>query len=309
MAAACDPKTAVGSAAAGDVGGAEAAEALVQAGAGDAVGAEAAVYALSVWFSPAFPVGGYAYSSGLEYAVHAGHVGDAEGLQGRIEAMLRLGAGRTEGGFFGAAHGAAWATSTEELHNEHGGPRWSRSPPGLLGTSPEEPHDEQALSRLLAVAERADIQRPTAETALESLAMGSAFLVAAAAAWPHDRLRAFAAALEQEGRQPAYPVAAGAVCGFRRIPLRMSLTAFLHALAANLVSAGVRLIPLGQTEGQRIVAALAPEVAECVEGVVSECEAAEISGGDVLDRLGSATLMVDWESVRHETQRTRLFRS
>ena len=159
------------------------------------------------------------------------------------------------------------------------------------------------------MAERACIQRPTAETALESLAMGSAFLAAAAEAWPDTRLRAFAAALEREGRQPAYPVAAGAVCGFRRIPLRMALTAFLHALAANLVSAGVRLIPLGQTEGQRIIAALAPAVAECVEGVVSEGEEAERSGADVLDCLGSAALMVDWESVQHETQRTRLFRS
>ena len=260
MATACDPKTAVG-------------------------GAEAAVYALSAWFSPAFPVGGYAYSSGLEYAVHAGHVDGAKGLQGRIEAMLRLGAGRTEGGFFYAAHRAAWATSSGE------------------------PHDEPALSKLLAVAERACIQRPTAEAALESLAMGSAFLAAAAEAWPDTRLRAFAAALEREGRQPAYPVAAGAVCGFRRIPLRMALTAFLHALAANLVSAGVRLIPLGQTEGQRIIAALAPAVAECVEGTVSEGEAAERSGADVLDGLGSAALMVDWESVQHETQRTRLFRS
>lgn len=307
MATACDPKTAAERPGTGDAGGAEVAKAetLVRAGrtnAEDAAGAEAAkafmrvggmdvgdaeavVYALSAWFSPAFPVGGYAYSSGLEYAVHAGHVGDGEGLHRRIKAMLRLGAGRTEGGFFYVAHEAAWATS------------------------PDEPHDERALGRLLAVAERACIQRPTAETALESLAMGSAFLAAAAEAWPDARLRAFAAALERESRQPAYPVAAGAVCGFRRIPLRMALTAFLHALAANLVSAGVRLIPLGQTEGQRIIAALAPAVAECVEGAVSEGEAAERSGTDVLDCLGSAALMVDWESVRHETQRTRLFRS
>ena len=293
MTTACNPKTAVRRTGTGYADG----------------GAEAAVYALSAWFSPAFPVGGYAYSSGLEYAVRAGHVGDGEGLQGRIEAMLRLGAGRTESGFFSAAHRAAWATSPEEPDGEHGGPRWSRSPSGPLGTPPEEPDDGQALSRLQAVAERACIQRPTAETALESLAMGAAFLAAAAEAWPDTRLRAFAAALEREGRQPAYPVAAGAVCGFRRIPLRMALTAFLHTLAANLVSAGVRLIPLGQTEGQRIIAALAPAVAECVEGVVSEGEEAERSGADVLDCLGSAALMVDWESVQHETQRTRLFRS
>ena len=76
-------------------------------------------------------------------------------------------------------------------------------------------------------------------------------------------------------------------------------TAFLHAFAANLVSAGVRLVPLGQTEGQRVLGAL--------EGLVHA--AAAEAGSTPLDEVGTAAPVIDWCSMRHETQHTRLFRS
>ena len=115
-------------------------------------------------------------------------------------------------------------------------------------------------------------------------------MAATAAAWPHDAIRPGDCAL---------PVAVGIAAAAHGVDLRSALVAYLQAFAANLVSAGVRLIPLGQSDGQRAIAAL--------ERVV--LAAAETAMAADLDRLGTAAPMVDWCSMRHETQYTRLFRS
>lgn len=224
------------------------------------------VYRLSAWLSPAFPVGAYTYSGGLEYAVEDGRVTDGSMLEAWLSHMLRYGAGRIEGGFFSTAWHAAASGDRVSLEG---------------------------------VIERADAFRPTAELALESTAQGEAFLKAVAAAWPHPGFAILAEALRRQGRKPAYAVAVGATCGFHGVPIDAALVAFLHAVAANLVSAGVRLIPLGQTDGQRVIAALRTVVAETAETV------RDIA----LEDIGAAMPMIDWTSMRHETQYTRLFRS
>ena len=78
-----------------------------------------------------------------------------------------------------------------------------------------------------------------------------------------------------------------------------ALSAFLHGVASNLVSAGVRLIPLGQTDGQRVLAALEAPIAQTAQRALATA----------LDDIGSATLRADIAGMRHETQYTRLFRS
>lgn len=224
------------------------------------------IYKLAAWLSPSFPVGAYTYSSGLEYAVEAALITDAASLEDWLAGMFRYGAGTVEGGFFSIAHRAASAG------------------------------DEDALGDVL---EWADAMRPTAELALESTSQGEAFLRTIRKAWPHQGLETLTALARSRGRKPAYAVAVGATCGFHNVSLEPSLMAFLHALAANLVSAAVRTIPLGQTDGQLVTAALAPELSRCVAAVKDS----------VLDDLGAATSMVDWVSMKHETQYTRLFRS
>ena len=79
----------------------------------------------------------------------------------------------------------------------------------------------------------------------------------------------------------------------------MALVACLNAFVSNIVSAGVRAIPIGQTDGQRVIAALAP----VCEEVAETAPAAE------LDDLGGIALRADIASMKHETQYTRLFRS
>ena len=224
------------------------------------------LYRLSSWLSPSFPVGAYTYSSGLEYAVECGLVADASDLECWLSDMLISGSGAVEGVFFCAAWRAAAAS------------------------------DGAAMK---TVVERADATRASSEMALESAAQGDAFLKAIRDAWPRREYELLDDVLRGFARKPAYSVAVGAVCGFNGIPLRPSLVAFLHALAANLVSAGVRLIPLGQTQGQRVIAGLEAAVERATSAAA--CAA--------MEDIATSTPVIDWTSMRHETQYTRLFRT
>jgi urease accessory protein len=221
---------------------------------------------LLTWLSPAFPVGGYSYSHGIEYAVEAGLIKDAAGLQTWIESILRHGAGRCDMILLGEA----WRA--------------------------ERDRDDRRMENALAYGEAF---RGTAELALESSAQGRAFLDGVRAAWPHPRLDALLRLATDAERTLAYPVVLGVACCVADIGEALSRRAYGHAFAANLVSAGVRLIPLGQSDGLRVLAALE----ETVRAVADE------SAGLSLADLGTATWMVDWASARHETQYTRLFRS
>src|SRR5262249_58921018 len=125
---------------------------------------------------------------------------------------------------------------------------------------------------------------------------GEAFLQITQAAWATPVLDRLTAAWDGP---LAYPVAVAAACAGHGIALVPALHAFLHGVASNLVSAGVRLIPLGQTDGQRVLAAL--------EAVIAE--AAQPALATALDGIGSATPRGAIAGMRHETQYTRLFRS
>lgn len=222
-----------------------------------------ALLRLQIWLSPAFPVGGFSYSHGLEYAVEAGLVCDRATLQDWIGTLLLHGTGRSDGMLLGAA----WRTVRED------------------GAA--------------AVAELAAAFRGTSELARESALQGAAFLAAVRAVWPDAELEDWAGRLAAAGIAPVLPVAVGAVCRCHGVPLATALPLYLQAFAANLVSAAVRLVPLGQTDGLRAIAALEPVIGE----------AAHRSAAADLDELGTATPMLDWCSMRHETQYTRLFRS
>ena len=101
------------------------------------------------------------------------------------------------------------------------------------------------------------------------------------------------------GRAGAYPVAVAVAAAGHNVDCESALAALLQALAANWVSAGVRLIPLGQTDGQRVLAALEPIVRQTAQRALAA----------TLDDIGSAAFRADLASARHETQYTRLFRS
>src|SRR5690349_19511896 len=163
----------------------------------------AALYRLLAWLSPSFPVGAFSYSHGIEAAVEAGRVRDAATLAAWVGAIVRHGAGRIDADLFRDAHRAAASGD---------------------------------IAALTTVAVRADIHRGTAETALESRAQGTAFLATCRAAWPDPFLDAWAEALAAMERQPAYAVAVATAAARSGVDLPAALTAYLHAVAANLVS-------------------------------------------------------------------------
>ncbi len=218
-----------------------------------------ALYRLLSWLSPSYPVGAFAYSHGLEQAVEAGTVTDADSLVHWIETVLMFGTGRVDGVLFREA----WQAAARE--------------------------DWNTLDEL---AELGAAFQPTAEIALEARSQGDAFLTATRKAWP-------APALERLENGAVYAVAVGLACAAHRIALADGLGAYFHAFAANLVSAGVRLIPLGQSDGQAALAALEPAVAKAENQALSA----------PLEDIGSMAPLLDIESMKHETQYSRLFRS
>jgi len=222
-----------------------------------------ALYRLMTWLSPAYPVGAFSYSSGIEWAVEAGDIADAATLRRWLEAMLTAGTGLNDGILFAHAHRATASG------------------------------DDAAL---VETAELAVAFAPTRERFLETTTLGRAFLDVTQAAWPCPAL----ARLPEIWHGPvAYPIAVAAACAGHDVPLVPALHAFVTAQAANWISAGVRLIPLGHTDGQRLVKALEPAVATTAQRALAA----------PLDELGSATFRADIAGARHEAQYTRLFRS
>jgi urease accessory protein len=154
--------------------------------------------------------------------------------------------------------------------------------------------DDDATLR--AVAELAVAQVPSRERFAETTAQGRAFFQATTAAWPCAALDRLPAVWDGP---LAYPVAVGVAAAGHRVPLAIAAPAYLHALAANWISAGVRLIPLGHTDGQRLIAAFEPAVAATARRALDAR----------LDDAGSASFRADLAAMRHESQHTRLFRS
>jgi urease accessory protein len=217
---------------------------------------------LQSWLSPSFPNGAYSYSHGLEWAAEAGYIHDRPSLVDWLEADLCYGSGRNEAVFFSEAY--------------------------RCGVS-----DDRV--KLMRVAELAVASRGTSEFALESSQLAIACLTTLRRVWPDPLLDFFL----QKSIQPVMAVVLGARSARERIPARLALPAFLHSYIANLVIAGVKLIPLGQTDGQLAIA-------ELEHAIFS----ASVQGACVtLDDLGSAGFMVELASIAHETQYTRLFRS
>ena len=214
---------------------------------------------LFAWLSPSYPVGSYAYSHTLEWAVEAGDVTDEASLIAWLTDLMRLGAGCNDAILLCHAHRAIEAGRADDLHT---------------------------------VNELALALAPSAELYLETSQQGRSFLDATLAAWPSPRLPPL------DG-DVAFPVAVGMAAAAHGVPLAVTLQSFLFAMVQTLVSAAIRLAPIGQTGGTQVCAAMAPVVRRLAEAVVDLA----------LDDIGGATFRADLGSFHHENQYTRLFRS
>ncbi|GAA5264227.1 urease accessory protein [Acidiphilium sp. MT5] len=137
------------------------------------------------------------------------------------------------------------------------------------------------------LAEIAQALAPSRELAAETMQQGAAFGLASA---PWN---------EAAAPSRAYPLAVGRLAAHRGIDEEMVVLAYLQAWVANFVSAGVRLIPLGQNAGLAVQAALEPVI-------IAQARA---SRDAPLTALGGFCVAAEIASMRHETQYTRLFRS
>ncbi|MEM7243064.1 MAG: urease accessory protein UreF [Pseudomonadota bacterium] len=200
---------------------------------------------MMAWLSPAFPTGGFAYSHGLEFAVHEGQIEDANALCDWLTTLL--------------THGAGWNDAV------------------LLAAS----------YRGEDVAELASALSTSKERQEETMAQGAAF-----AKTVSNLLRVKIA--------PApLPVVAGTAAKAASIPVQDFLPLYLHSFAANLIHAGIRLIPIGQTDGQQVLNDLFP----VFDAVARKAATSQISD------LGSTAMFADICAMKHETMTTRIFKS
>jgi urease accessory protein len=250
-----------------------------------------ALYRLLAWSSPGYPTGAFSYSHGLEWAVETGDVKNLQGLLDYVTAVLSRGGGWVDAVLF--FH--AWRCASEAAApTKQAALAASSALPGPNSSAISRAHEELDTITQLAAAFRG-----SSETALESRQQGGAFLDATRKAWPHPTLEAFATRQAQTATSVAHCIAVAVACAAHEIPLGPALNAYIHAVAANLVSAGARLIPLGQTQAQIAIAQLAPVITDIAERAQTTS----------LDDLGTAAPAIELCSLRHETQYTRLFRS
>lgn len=200
---------------------------------------------LTQWLSPAFPVGAFAYSHGLEQAICDGDVRDAATLEAWLRLLLEQGSGAV---------------------------------------------DATLLCRALAGEEVADMARALAasrERLEETEKQGAAFVEAVNAIY-------------DEALPPMpLPVAVGVAARRLNLPAEQVAALYLHSFTSNLVSAAVRFVPLGQSEGQRVLSRL-HEVIETVATRAVETP---------LDQIGSAAFGADLAAMRHETLDVRIFKT
>ena len=203
---------------------------------------------LMQWLSPAFPVGAFAYSHGLEQVIADGTVRDAQTLRQWLSDLLTHGSGRADAILLAVAY------------------------------STEDPSEIDATARAFAAS---------AERLMETDLQGGAFCDTVRAVW----------GLPLQGL--TYPVAVGCAARAIGIPLAWTLPLYLQAFAGNLISAAQRTLPLGQTDGQRVLAGLSNTISSV----------AKDNKGASLDHLSSTSFAADIASMRHETQQPRIFRS
>jgi urease accessory protein len=216
----------------------------------------AALQKLLTWLSPAFPVGTFAWSAGLETAIAEGAVSDSGTMENWLSGSLRHGGFRSDAILLAHAFRRA-----------------------------------RAAAELCALADLCLALAPSSERVAELCTVGGSFVVAACA-WP--------APLPPVLPEPCpYPIAFGALAAAHGIELGDALLGFLTAAVHSQVSVAVRLVPLGQTEGLRVVAALEPLVAASAEAAATA----------TLEQIGAIAYAADIAQMRHETLQTRLFRS
>lgn len=195
--------------------------------------------------SPAFPIGTFAHSQGLEWAIATDGIRDSAGLQNWIEAVLCHGSGHSDAVFLSLSR--------------------------------------RADADLVALADLYAAYLPSVGRALEAAELG----------------RGFVSLTDPKAAPLPYALALGRETAAMAVDEEEILGLFLQSLAAQLISVAVRFMPLGQTEGQHILAGLVPVIATTAEACAGASE----------DDLWTFTPGADIAAMAHENMETRIFRT
>ncbi len=212
---------------------------------------DADILTLNQWLSPAYPVGGFAYSHGLEWAIDSGAVTDANSTGAWISDVLNHGSGRNDALFLVAAYNA---NSKKELT------------------------EIDATARAFCAS---------SERLMETRLLGEAFCGVTAQVWEVDLA------------DLTYPAAVGRAARLHGLPLLLTTQMFVQSFMSNLVACATRLVPLGQTEAQRLIRDLTPLCSR----LATEAQ------DQGLETLSSTAFLSDIASMKHETQYSRMFRT
>ncbi|MFN3211078.1 MAG: urease accessory protein UreF [Roseovarius sp.] len=209
---------------------------------------DAKLLTLAQWLSPAFPIGAFAWSHGIEQAINDRQITDAAGLEGWLRCCLDEGAGRSD---------AIWLR---------------------LASGPGDVLDLDAEARAFA---------PSAERLAETVRQGAAFVRTVNAVWQLDL------------PDLILPVATGRAARLVALDIDTCVLLYLQSFTSNLISAALRLMPMGQTEGQRVLATLQADILRITDE----------TRGATCDDIFSNAFLSDIASMRHETLEPRLFQS
>lgn len=244
--------------------------------------ADAARLRLFQLVSPALPVGGFSYSEGLEVLVQAGRLAEAQALRSWLEAELRRGAVAIEA--------AALAPLTAALRHWRDA---EAAGPGLGGGA-------AACQTLLELDGWLLAQREAAELRAQQLQMGQSLLqLLADLGWPLPAAAGSAPGAASRPPALAWPAAFAWAGLCLELAAPALEEAYLYGWVANQISAAVRLVPLGPTDGQRLQLALAPLIAE---------QAATLAAADPRG-LWSGGVGAGLAQLQHAELYSRLFRS
>jgi urease accessory protein len=213
-----------------------------------------------------FPAGAYAHSFGLESCAQSGEVCDAAGVEGFLRAYLEGCAGPTDGVALVCARRAAASEN---------------------------------LASCLALDEMLDAMKAPSELRDASRQMGRQTLRVATHLPCHPLLEEFAKAVAEEATPGHHSIVFGMIGGILQWDALEMTSAYLYSTSAALIGAALRLLPLGQLAGQRILWNVRPLIAALALGAQDKHET----------DMWSFAPALEIASMRHALLDARLFRS
>lgn len=221
------------------------------------------LFSLMTWFSPSYPIGSFAYSHGLEYAVEAGIVTNTGDLKNWLYDFLHFGTCYNDSIFISNSYDAT---------------------------------EKNDLIFFNEVAAMSKAFKSSSEISLESEQQGISFYQVTSVTLSSKKFESLINGIKKNISYPVVVGCAGSIKKIRKIDL---IDAYLHSFISNILSASLRIMPLGQTEAQCILSSLEKEINLISINALSK----------TISDLGSSVFMGDWASANHEGQYTRLFRS